>query len=132
MLVLLILSVVTAVTVPRAASFLNAIAVRGAGDDVEALLGAARHLAIARATCASVEIDPVAGTLVLHAGSDTVRRWDERALHGVQLWSNRRTVTYSPIGLGTGGSDLTMTITRGEAADTIYVSRLGRVRRASE
>ena len=47
LLVLAIVSILTAVVVPRAASFMDEINVRGAADDAEGLMNTARHLAVA-------------------------------------------------------------------------------------
>ncbi len=128
MLALMVVSIVTAITVPTAARFLDAIEVRGAANDVEALLNAARHLAIARADRATLDIDTAARTLVLHAGSDTVRRCNEGSLHGVSISASRSSATYSPVGIGFGVTNLTLMIRKGAVAETLYVSRLGRVR----
>jgi Tfp pilus assembly protein FimT len=129
LIVLAIVAILAAMTIPRVAGFLDSIAVRGAADDVNALLTTARHVALARSERVSMKIDTAARTLILLVGSDTVRRWDEGALHDVRLRSNGAAVTYSPIGMGFGATNLTMVITRGVAAETVYVSRLGRVRR---
>jgi type II secretory pathway pseudopilin PulG len=129
LLVLAIVSILTAVVVPRVASFMDAIDVRGAADDAEGLMTAARHLAISRAARSSVGIDTGAQTLVLQVGGDTMERRDDGALHGVRLTSNGAAVTYSQIGLGFGVTNLTLVIAKGAAAETLFVSKLGRVRR---
>jgi type II secretory pathway pseudopilin PulG len=129
MLVLAIVSVVTAVIVPRASSFMDAIDVRGAADDAEGLMTAARHLALARSARATVAIDTGTQVLVLQVGGDTVQRRDEEALHGVHLKSSGPSVTYAQSGMGFGVTNLTLIITKGAAAETLVVSKLGRVRR---
>ncbi|HXC25662.1 MAG TPA: type II secretion system protein [Gemmatimonadaceae bacterium] len=129
LLVLAIVGILTAVVVPRVATFIDGIDVRGAADDAEGLMTSARHLAIARAAKASVGIDTGARTLTLQVGGDTLQRRDEGALHGVRLTSNGAAVTYSQIGLGFGVTNLTLVITKGTAAETLFVSKLGRVRR---
>jgi hypothetical protein len=48
--------------------------------------------------------------------------------HGVTLESTRTSITYSQTGIGYGAGNLTLIIARNLAADTIFVSRLGRVR----
>lgn len=128
MLVLAIVAILTAVLIPRAATFMDAIDVRGAADDAQGLMTAARHLALARGALASVTIDTGAQAFTLKVGGDTVQHRDERALHGVHLRSTGPAVTYSPLGLGFGATNLTLVITKGAAAETLSVSRLGRVR----
>ena len=49
--------------------------------------------------------------------------------HGVSLSSSRDSMAYAPNGLGHGASNLTVVLRRGSAAETLFVSRLGRVRR---
>src|SRR5215203_3430682 len=82
---LAVVAILTALAVPRAATFLDTIAVRGAASDAEALFERARHAAVARSAQAVVEIDTAAARLTLRVGPDTLRRRDERALHDVRL-----------------------------------------------
>ena len=49
--------------------------------------------------------------------------------HGVMLSASRDSMAYAPNGLGYGAANLTIILRRGESAETIFVSRLGRVRR---
>jgi 23S rRNA (cytidine1920-2'-O)/16S rRNA (cytidine1409-2'-O)-methyltransferase len=51
------------------------------------------------------------------------------ARYGIALSSTRDSIAYGPTGRGYGASNTTITIRRNGAADTIVVSRLGRVRR---
>jgi hypothetical protein len=66
--------------------------------------------------------------LTLLVGPDTVVRRDVRAEHGVRLRASRTSATYTPLGLALGVSNLTLVATRGVAAESVTVSRLGRVR----
>jgi hypothetical protein len=66
--------------------------------------------------------------VVVHAGADTLRRLHLRARHGVRLSASRDTMAYAPPGVGHGAANLRVILTRGRAADTVVVSRLGRVR----
>jgi hypothetical protein len=50
------------------------------------------------------------------------------ALYGVRLEPSRDSMAYAPSGLGWGGANLRVVVRRGAAADTVVVSRLGRVR----
>jgi hypothetical protein len=49
---------------------------------------------------------------------------------GVTLEVSRDSVIYGPSGRGYGATNTTLIVRRGSAADTVTVSRLGRVRRA--
>lgn len=124
-----LVAILAATAIPRVRRIVDHIAVRGAADDAEAVLDRARALALARWTRATVVIDTAAGALALVVGPDTVICRDERAAYGVHLHATRASATYTPLGMGFGVSNLTLVATRGAAAETVTVSRLGRVRR---
>jgi hypothetical protein len=46
----------------------------------------------------------------------------------VRLAATRDSMAYLPLGLGYGAANLRAVLTRGRASDTVFVSRLGRVR----
>jgi prepilin-type N-terminal cleavage/methylation domain-containing protein len=123
-----ILSILSAITIPWAGNVLDRVRVRGAADDIESLFGAARHLAIARAAHATVEIDTVARSINVSVGNDTVRMREIGAAHDVLLSANRTRMSYSATGLGYGAANLSVVVRRNRAVDTVFVSRLGRVR----
>lgn len=123
-----IVALLAAVALPRAAGFLDAIKVRGAVTEIDALFSTARHVAIARAAQTSLEIDPGRGVMLVRVGRDTLEKRDLLESQGVTLRTARTTVTYSPTGIGYGAANLTLIVARNLSADTIYVSRLGRVR----
>lgn len=125
---LVIAAILSAIILPKAASFVDAMEVRGAVTEVDALFSVARHVAIARAVQASLDIDPARGVVSVRVGADTVRKRELEAAHGVSLQSTRSSITYSQTGIGYGAGNLTLIVARNLAADTIYVSRLGRVR----
>lgn len=117
-----------AIMLPRAAGFVDRIEVRGAVTEIESLFSLARHVAIARGAQTTLDIDAVNRTLSIRVGAEPVETREVGAAHGVTLSSNRSSITYSPIGVGYGAANFTMIVTRNRAADTVVVSRLGRVR----
>ena len=125
---LCIMSVLTAIAVPEAGKLLDRIRVRGAVADIQALFGAARHIAIARSAQSTVEVDTARRTVYVSVGSDTVRRHDIGAEHDVQLSASRVRMSYSPTGIGYGAANLSVVVRRSAVVDTVFVSRLGRVR----
>ena len=127
-IVLSITAILSAIAIPRAGWFIDRIEVRGATTEAESMFGLARHLAIARAMQTILDIDPQQRTLSIKAGGRVVAIRDLGAAHGVTISANRTSITYSPIGVGYGAANLTLILSRARAADTIYVSRLGRVR----
>jgi len=128
MIALALVSVVVAMTVPRMHRLVDEAGARGAAGDAAELFGSARQLAITRWVRVSVTIDTVAGVLALVAGPDTLLRRDVFREHGATLHASRTSATYTPLGLALGVSNLTVVAVRGAAAETVTVSRLGRVR----
>lgn len=124
-----ILSILLAIAIPWAGEVLDRVNVRGAAFEIESLFSAARHIAIARAAHATVDIDTVARTISVSVGSDTVRKREIGAAHDVLLSASRTRMSYSATGMGYGAANLSVVVRRNSAVDTVFVSRLGRVRR---
>ena len=129
LLAVTIIGTLTGITIPRTRRLLDAIATRGAAGDAVNMLELARHVAMSRGERVSVDIDSAPARLTMRAGNDTIKRRDEKAIHGVRFAATRTPVVYSQLGMGFGVSNLTIVVTRGQAAETVTVSRLGRVRR---
>ena len=127
-IVLTLLSALCAIAIPRAAGFIDRIAVRGAVTDIESLFSLARHVAISSGAQAVLEIDPASGVLSIRSGTDRMLVRDVARTHGVAISSARTSMTYSPIGVGYGAANFSMVVSRGREADSIIISRLGRVR----
>ena len=125
---LVIAAILSAIALPRAAGFVDAMEVRGAVTEIDALFSIARHVAIARAVQATLDIDPPRGVVSVRVGADTVRKREIELAHGVSLQSTRASITYSQTGIGYGAGNLSLIVARNLAVDTIFVSRLGRVR----
>jgi prepilin-type N-terminal cleavage/methylation domain-containing protein len=127
-IVLSIIAILSAIALPRAAGFIDSMEVRGAVTEIDALFSLARHVAIARAVQSTLDIDPARGMISVRVGPDTMMKREVETAHGVTLQSTRASITYSQTGMGYGAANLTLIVTRSLAADTIFVSRLGRVR----
>ena len=125
---LLILSILSAIAVPRAGRFLDAIQVRGAVIAIESLFSTARHMAIARGAQTTVEIDTAAGSIYVSAGGGRLRDAKIGADHDVRLSATRSGMSYSATGMGYGAANLSVVVRRNSVADTVFVSRLGRLR----
>ena len=125
---LCILSILSAITIPWASEVLDRVKVRSAAVEIESLFSAARHIAIARAAQATVEIDPAAQSVSVSVGGDTVRKRDIGAAHDVRLSSTRARMSYAATGMGYGAANLSVVVRRNASVDTVFVSRLGRVR----
>ena len=128
LLVLVIIGIVTVIAMPQTRHLLDTMAVRGAASDATVMLQLARHTAMTRGERISVDIDSAPARLTLRAGSDTLRKRNEQVIHGVRFRVTRSPVVYTQLGMGFGVSNLTLYVTRGAAAETVTVSRLGRIR----
>jgi hypothetical protein len=67
--------------------------------------------------------------VTVRAGADTILRRRLGAVHGVTLSATRDSMAYAPSGMGYGAGNLRLVLRRRAAAETVFVSRLGRVRR---
>lgn len=123
-----IIGLVTFVGIGGIRHFLDRIATRDAVRAAGGAIARARDEAIASRTLVSVRIDTVAATLTLVAGGTAFGEVALREVHGVSISSNRDSITLDARGLGLGAANLTFVAQRGAAADTLVVSRLGRVR----
>ena len=127
-LTICILSILSAIAMPWAGKLLDRVHVRGAVIEIEALFNSARHVAIARSSQATVDIDTVQATIMVSVGGAAVRIARIGADHDVRIGASRLRVSYSPTGMGYGASNLSVFVRRSSAFDTVFVSRLGRLR----
>ncbi len=127
--ILLLSGTLLALGVAGGARLLDAAVVRASANDVADLFAVARDQAIASGARTAVRLDAANGRVLIHADADTMTRLDLRQLRAVQLSSTRDSMAYTPSGLGYGASNLRVVVSRGASADTVTVSRLGRVRR---
>ncbi|MFN2636712.1 MAG: GspH/FimT family pseudopilin [Gemmatimonadaceae bacterium] len=123
-----ILGILSAVTIPRAARLLDRVHVNGAAEEIAAVFGAARHVAIARGAQTTVDIDAVEGSMSVSAGDIVIRKHGIAASHGVLISASRSRMSYSATGMGYGAANLSVVVKRNSVVDTVFVSRLGRVR----
>ena len=128
MVVMGIIAVLAAVSIPRAAKYLDRIQVSGATREIASVFATARMAAVARASLVSVLIDQTAGTITAVSGTDTVVTRKIGESFGVTMRATRDSMSYSSIGLGYGAANLRVIVSRGDAADSVVTSRLGRIR----
>lgn len=127
-LVLALVGLLAAIASVRIARALDRATARAAATELAQLLAETREAAVARGAVAVLHLDASRGVVVLRAGPDTLRQRPLAALHRVAIASTRDSVAYGPLGLGWGVANARFIVARGAAAETVTVSRLGRVR----
>jgi Tfp pilus assembly protein FimT len=128
LVVLAIIAVLCGISIPRLSDARDRSAVRGAATQVVTAFALARSAAVLRASRVAVIIDPDVATLRVLAESETLHVRELRPEFGVSLAATRDSVAYGPTGRGYGAANSSIILRRGSAADTVLVSRLGRVR----
>lgn len=129
LLVLGLLGVLTAFAIPPYITLRDRASVRAAATASVAAFDAARALALTRGQRAAIRIDTAGRRIVVHTFRDTTLRVPVGASWGVRLAATRDSSAVAPDGLGYGAANLRLILSRGGAADTVTVSRLGRVSR---
>lgn len=124
-----ILGVVAGLTFPRFGSYRDRVAVDAATSSTLSLIATARHAALRRAMRTAIHLDSATATVIVVSGADTIQRRPLREVHGVLFSTTRDSIAFAPSGLGYGAANTQIVLRRGNAADTIAVSRLGRARR---
>ena len=126
---LVVTGVLLSATIVGGARLLDAATVRSSANDVADLFAIARDQAIATGKRTAVHIDVASGRLIIHADVDTLMRLELAQSRAVSIVATRDSMAYAASGLGYGASNLRVIVKRGASADTITVSRLGRVKR---
>lgn len=116
--------------VPRAIRLMDWIATERAVRDVTTALAVARHGAVLQSTRARLTIHSDS-LLIDRLGPQGWEPWWRRlgpASHGVTLKVSNPIVVFGPTGMGWGVSNTRIVLTRGSQAETITMSRVGRVK----
>ena len=127
-MVLAIVGLVTTLVLPPLKRGYDRIETRGAARDVMMAFYSARSRAIDDARLTAVLLDGASGRVLLVAAGDTLLARRVGVVHGVTLSASRSTTSYFPDGVGRGAANLSIVLTRGTAAETVLVSREGRVK----
>lgn len=127
--VLAVAAILALLATPPYVAVRNRAAVQSSATAAIFAFDAMRSFALTRARHAALLVDTAGGRLVVYSRRDTVLRLPLRASFGVHLASTRDSTAIAPDGLGYGAANLRLIMSRGAAAETINVSRLGRVLR---
>ena len=128
LLVLVISALLLGIAVQRLGAYRDQLSVRSARDDVRDAFALAREHAVSTGRHTAVRFPPGEDRVVVHADTDTLQRASLAARHGVSITASRDSMAYQLSGLGYGGANLSVALQRGTRTDTVFVSRLGRVR----
>jgi prepilin-type N-terminal cleavage/methylation domain-containing protein len=127
LVVLLLVSVVLGLAFVRLGAAADRAAVRAAVSEAASVFAAARNAAIYRRAPVAVRIDTISAMLSTRADTILLTHRDLRAL-GVSMSASRDSMAFDARGFGVGAANLSLVLRRGRAADTLFLSRLGRVR----
>ncbi len=129
--VLAILAIVTAITLPRLQGLLDWIAVNTAAQDVTTAVAVTRYAAIMQGGRRRLVVARDSLRIDRWSGDSWVphERWPGPDRHGVALEVSNPVVVFDPIGLAWGLSNTKVVLRRGVRSETITLSRVGRVKR---
>jgi prepilin-type N-terminal cleavage/methylation domain-containing protein len=126
LIVCVIIGITLGVAAPRIRTFADSFAVDAAAREVAAVFALARLTAL-RERGAEVRLDTTGVRLI--AQGRVIRDRAVAQDHGVRMRTTVASVRYTATGVAFGLSNGSIYLSRGGAADTVFISRLGRVRR---
>lgn len=126
--VVTLIGILTSFALPRLLAGYDRLETRSAAQETATVFFVGRASAIAAGRPASVVIDASRAKLRVITAGDTVLALPVGTRHGVVVATTRPSMTYTAAGLGYGGANLRVILSRGSAAETVLVSREGRVR----
>jgi hypothetical protein len=126
--VLLIISILLGLVMARIGPAADRAAVRATLRDAASVFSAARNAAIYHRSPVGVIIDTTSATVIARADSVVLLRRDLGHTYGVSISATRESTAFDARGLGIGVANLSLVARRGRAVDTLFLSRLGRLR----
>jgi len=126
--VLFLTGILLALAIPRLGAAADRAAVHAAVTDAAAVFLASRNAAIYRRASVAVFIDTVESTVAARVDTVLLLRRQLRQGYGVRIKTSRDSMAYDARGLGIGAANLSVIVRRGRFAETLFVSRLGRLR----
>ena len=128
MTVLTRLAIVFAIAMPRVRAIGDRSAVRNAARDARQAFSFAQRRSVSLGLQVAVWIDTAARTIVVGDADGSMLTRALGAAYGVSVMSTRDSMAYTPLGLAWGAANLTLVVQRGDAADTVTISRVGRIK----
>jgi prepilin-type N-terminal cleavage/methylation domain-containing protein len=125
-----VIGFLVALVAPRASEWLDRLYTQRAALELVTFYHRGRMTAITRSTRVRLEFGGDALVGVLEGVFDsTFVRLPGPNRHGVQLRASRPVIRIHPNGIGWGAANTKLVLWRGEAAESLTTSRLGRIRR---
>lgn len=130
MIVLCITAMLLALGAPRVMPLIDWIETEHAVRAVTTALAIGRNAAVMHATRARITFGPDTIRIDRLQGKGWERCWQTPgpASHGVTLAVSNPVVQFGPFGMGWGASNTSIVLRRGSQAETITLSRVGRVK----
>lgn len=130
LLVVVLLGILAAIALPSLRNATDRAAVRAARQELLRTLDAARGAAIRHGTASAVHLrgdqwvvfDPA------DADSSAMHTANGPGHFGVGMSGAGAPIAFGPAGIAVGAANRTVTLSRGDAAATVVLSRLGRIR----
>ena len=129
LVVVSMIALMIGITIPTFGRLRDGISVRNATAEAMSAFAVARQSALVRGARAGIGIDKPPGYITVAIGGELLLQRNLEGMYGVSLVSTRDSTAYSQLGHGFGAANLSLVIARGRVAETIFVSREGRVRR---
>lgn len=128
LIVMSIVGILMALAIPHGQLMLDRISVHSAAGDLAMSLSSAREFSLASRSAVAVDFAGPGGALRVRRGPDILFTRNIAMAHGVVLSQTRDSLAFGPLGLGVGAANLSIIVRRRAAAETVFVSRLGRIR----
>jgi prepilin-type N-terminal cleavage/methylation domain-containing protein len=126
--VLTVIGLLMAFAAPQFARARDAASVRSAMSDLTGAFSLARQTAVNRRALTAIVIDTMSARVTVRLPGEVIVVRDLGAAYGILLGATRDSAVYDAKGLAYGVSNLTVAVRRGAHADTLTMSRMGRVR----
>lgn len=125
-----VMGLITAIGLPKMARWLDRIAVSRAADDLATFYNRGRLAAVFQTRRVRMEFGADTLKAVFEGEQDSVFlsiAGPER--HGATLEASRSVIRIHPTGYGWGAANTKLVVRRGEVAESLTTSRLGRLKR---
>lgn len=128
LVIVALIALVSGLVLPPFKRGFDRLKTRAAAQETMTAFFTARASAIALGRRTAVVLDEARERVLVVAGGETLLVRAIGAGHGVKMTASRDSMAFFPDGLGLGGANLNVVLTRGAASDTVIVSREGRVK----